>query len=262
MRRNRLIRQAAPWLVGLVVILAWELLCRLFGVPEFILPPPSAILGALAARWADIVSQAGYTLGMTTLGFLLAVVVGLALGVLIGSSRLVYKGLYPVLIAFNSIPKVAVVPVLVIWFGVGQWPAILAAFLVSFFPIVVNVATGLATIQPELTDVLRSLGASRLQILRKVGIPGSMPYLFASLKISITLAFVGAVLAETIASNRGVGALIVAAGARFEVPLVFAGLVVIAAMGVAMYAVCARIERWLTFWTVRDTALAAGMGGG
>jgi NitT/TauT family transport system permease protein len=262
MRRNRVIKRAAPWLVGLAVILTWELLCRLFGVPEFILPVPSAILGVLVARWTEIVSQAGYTLGMTTLGFLLAVVVGLALGVLIGSSRLVYKGLYPVLIAFNSIPKVAVVPVLVIWFGVGEWPAILAAFLVSFFPIVVNVATGLATIQPELTDVLRSLGASRLQILRKVGIPGSMPYLFASLKISITLAFVGAVLAETIASNRGVGALIVAAGARFEVPLVFAGLVVIAAMGVAMYAVCARIERWLTFWTVRDTALAAGVGGG
>jgi NitT/TauT family transport system permease protein len=259
--RRKLIKWTTPWLVGLGVILAWELLCRLFGVPEFILPTPSAIAAVLVRRWLEILVQAGYTLGMTTLGFLLAVVVGMALGVLIGSSRLVYKGLYPVLIAFNSIPKVAVVPVLVIWFGVGVWPAILAAFLVSFFPIVVNVATGLATIQPELTDVLRSLGASRLQILTKVGLPGSMPYLFASLKISITLAFVGAVLAETIASNSGVGALIVAAGARFEVPLVFAGLFVIAAMGVVMYAVCARIERWLTFWTVRDPALAASTGG-
>ena len=261
MTQRRLIKWTMPWLVGLAAILAWELLCRLFGVPEFILPAPGAIADVLLGRWREILVQAGYTLGMTTLGFLLAVAVGMALGVLIGSSRLVYKGLYPVLIAFNSIPKVAVVPVLVIWFGVGQWPAILAAFLVSFFPIVVNVATGLATIQPELTDVLRSLGASRLQILTKVGLPGCMPYLFASLKISITLAFVGAVLAETIASNSGIGALIVAAGARFEVPLVFAGLFVIAAMGVAMYALCAQIERWLTFWTVRDTALAASTGG-
>jgi NitT/TauT family transport system permease protein len=261
MARKRLIKRAMPWLVALAVLLVWELLCWLFGVPEFILPRPSSIIRVLVQHWSDLLDQAVYTLTMTTLGFLIAVVVGMGLGVLIGSSRLVYKGLYPVLIAFNSIPKVAVVPVLVIWFGVGKWPAILAAFLVSFFPIVVNVATGLATIQPELTDVLRSLGASRLQILTKVGIPGSMPYLFASLKISITLAFVGAVLAETIASNSGVGALIVAAGARFEVPLVFAGLIVIAAMGVAMYAVCARIERWLTFWTVRDTALAASAGG-
>ncbi|MEJ0070457.1 MAG: ABC transporter permease [Pseudomonadota bacterium] len=239
-----------PWLVGLGVMLVWEFLCWVASVPDFILPRPSLILRVTVLQGPELLIQASYTLAMTVLGFLLAVAVGLGLGVVIGSSRLVYKGLYPVLIAFNSIPKVAVVPVLVIWFGVGTWPAILAAFLVSFFPIVVNVATGLATIQPELTDVLRSLGASRLQILTKVGIPGSMPYFFASLKIAITLAFVGAVLAETIASNRGVGALIVAAGARFEVPLVFAGLIVIAAMGIAMYALCAKIERRLTFWTV------------
>jgi NitT/TauT family transport system permease protein len=261
MGRRKLFKKIMPWLVGLGVVLMWEILCRLFSVPDFILPRPSLVIRVSVLQGPEIVIQAAYTLAMTVLGFLIAVAVGLSLGVLIGSSRLVYKGLYPVLIAFNSIPKVAVVPVLVIWFGVGAWPAILAAFLVSFFPIVVNVATGLATIQPELTDVLRSLGASRLQILTKVGIPGSMPYFFASLKIAITLAFVGAVLAETIASNRGVGALIVAAGARFEVPLVFAGLIVIAAMGIAMYALCARIERRLTFWTVRDPALAATTGG-
>ncbi len=261
MARTRLRRQLTPWLAGLASLVLWEAFCWAARIPEFILPPPSAVAGVLVSQAGTILWQAAYTLSTTVAGFLIAVVVGLGLGVLIGSSRLVYKGLYPVLIAFNSIPKVAVVPVLVIWFGVGTVPAVLAAFLVSFFPIVVNVATGLATIQPELIDVLRSLGARKHQILTKVGIPGSMPYFFASLKIAITLAFVGAVIAETIASNRGVGALIVAAGARFEVPLVFAGLVVIAAMGVAMYAVCARIERRLTSWTIRDTALAASTGG-
>jgi NitT/TauT family transport system permease protein len=261
MARRTLSRRLTPWLAGLGALTIWEVLCRLARMPDFILPPPSLVARALVLQGPDLLAQAAYTFGTTIGGFAIAVVVGLVLGVLIGSSRLVYKGLYPVLIGFNSIPKVAVVPVLVIWFGVGTVPAILSAFLVSFFPIVVNVATGLATIQPELTDVLRSLGARRLQILLKVGIPGSMPYFFASLKISITLAFVGAVIAETIASNRGVGALIIAAGARFEVPLVFAGLIVIGAMGVVMYAVCARIERRLTFWTVRDTALAASTGG-
>lgn len=262
MTRRTLSKRIMPWVVGLLAMLAWELLCRLARIPDFILPPPSLVLIVLVRQGAEILVQAAYTLSTTVAGFVIAVIVGLGLGVLIGSSRLVYKGLYPVLIAFNSIPKVAVVPVLVIWFGVGAVPAILSAFLVSFFPIVVNVATGLATIQPELIDVLRALGARPVQILVKVGIPGSMPYLFASLKIAITLAFVGAVISETIASNRGVGALIVAAGARFEVPLVFAGMIVIAAMGVAMYAVCARIERRLTSWTIRDAALVATAGGG
>ncbi len=261
MARGTLKKRLMPWLVGLAAMVAWELACRLARIPDFILPPPSLVCWILVLKAPEILWQAAYTLSTTVGGFIIAVVVGLVLGVLIGSSRLVYKGLYPVLIGFNSIPKVAVVPVLVIWFGVGAVPAVLAAFLVSFFPIVVNVATGLATIQPELIDVLRSLGARKHQILTKVGIPGSMPYFFASLKISITLAFVGAVIAETIASNRGVGALIVAAGARFEVPLVFAGLIVIAAMGIAMYAVCARIERRLTSWSIRDTALAASTGG-
>lgn len=261
MATRKLKRQLTPWLVGLAALLLWELLCRLARIPDFILPPPSLVTQVLVAQFGNILWQAAYTLSTTVAGFVIAVAVGLGLGVLIGSSRLVYKGLYPVLIGFNSIPKVAVVPVLVIWFGVGTVPAVLAAFLVSFFPIVVNVATGLATIQPELIDVLRSLGARKWQILTKVGIPGSMPYFFASLKIAITLAFVGAVIAETIASNRGVGALIVAAGARFEVPLVFAGLIVIAAMGIMMYAVCARIEQRLTSWSIRDTALAASTGG-
>ena len=118
-------------------------------------------------------------------------------GIVIGSSRLAYAALYPLLIGFNAMPKAAIVPILVVWFGIGQPPAIATAFLLSFFPITVNVATGLATIEPELEDVLRSLGATQLDMLRKVGLPRSMPYFFASLKVAITLAFVGAVISET-----------------------------------------------------------------
>ena len=116
-----------------------------------------------------------------------------------------YKACYPLLVGFNSIPKVAFVPVLVVWFGIGTVPAILTAFLISFFPVVVNVATGLATLEPELEDVLRSLGARRLDILFKVGLPRALPYFFASLKVAITLAFVGSVISETVASNLGIG---------------------------------------------------------
>jgi NitT/TauT family transport system permease protein len=175
------------------------------------------------------------------------------LGILVGSSRLAYLGLYPVLIGFNSVPKVAVVPVLVVWFGIGTVPAVLTAFLLSFFPIAVNVATGLATVEPELRDVLRSLGATELDIVRKVGIPRSLPYFFASLKIAITLSFVGSVISETLASNVGIGTLMTQAAANFRIPLVFAALVVVAAMGIAMYAVFAAIERRMIGWALRTT---------
>ncbi len=144
---------------------------------------------------------------------------------------------------------------LVIWFGIGTVPAIITAFLISFFPIVVNVATGLATLEPEWQDVLRSLGANKRQIFIKIGIPRSLPYLFASLKVAATLAFVGAVIAETVAANRGIGYLMLSASSRFEVPLVFAGLVVVAAMGVALFAVFAVVETRLTGWAYRGQSV-------
>lgn len=191
------------------------------------------------------------TLYTTLAGFGLAVIVGLLLGWLVGYSRIVYSALYPLLIGFNSIPKVAIVPLLVIWFRIGTVPAILTAFLISFFPIAVNVATGLATLEPELQDVLRSLGANKWQIFVKVGLPRSLPYFFASLKVAVTLAFVGSVISETVASNLGVGYLMIAASSRFDVALVFAGLVVIAAMGVALFGIFAVLERRLTGWAYR-----------
>jgi NitT/TauT family transport system permease protein len=182
------------------------------------------------------------------------------LGVLIGSFRLVYSGLYPLLIGVNSVPKAAVVPILVLWLGIGTAPAIATAFLLCFFPIAVNVATGLATVEPELEDVLRSLGASKLDILRKVGLPRSMPYFFASLKVAITLAFVGTVISETLASNDGIGYLMLQASSQFRVPLMFAGLAVIAIMGIATYVVFAVLEARLTSWATRrqDAPLASG----
>jgi ABC-type nitrate/sulfonate/bicarbonate transport system ATPase subunit len=142
---------------------------------------------------------------------------------------------------------------LVIWFGIGTVPAVLTAFLISFFPIVVNVATGLATIEPETEDVLRALGARKLDIMLKVGIPRSMPYFFGSLKIAITLAFVGSVVSETVASNNGLGNMMASAQSQFNVPLVFAGLMMLAVEGIVMYALMAWIEKRVTGWAHRST---------
>jgi NitT/TauT family transport system permease protein len=248
---------AMPWLFVLGSVVLWELACVAFQIPSFVLPRPSMVVVSLVQWYAPILDNSWMTLVRTLVGFALAVVLGALLGVAIGSSRIIYRGLYPVLIGFNSIPKVAVVPVFVIWFGIGTIPAVLTAFLVSFFPIAVNVATGLATIEPELLDVMRSLGAGKRKILIKVGLPRALPYFFASLKVAITLAFVGTIISETVASNKGIGYLMMAATANFDTPLVFAGLLVIAAMGIGMYALFAVVEQRMTFWAKRGDGLMA-----
>lgn len=241
-----------PTVVIIVAFILWEVGGLVFNIDTFILPRPTVVFAAMLKWQHAIWPNAWQTLVTTLIGFGLAIVTGLLLGLAIGYSKLVYTGLYPLLVGFNSVPKAALVPVLVIWFGIGTIPAVLTAFLISFFPIVVNVATGLATLEPELQDVLRSLGATRVEIFTKVGFPRSLPYFFGSLKVAATLAFVGAVISELGASNAGIGYLMVNASARFEVPLVFAGLIVVAAMGVALYVIFAVLERRFTAWAYRS----------
>ena len=254
---NKNFETFAPWLFVVVLFGVWEGACRFLHVPTVILPAPSVIYGAFQRFWGPIMSNSFVTLWTTMAGFGLSVAFGLLLGLVVGWSRTIYRGFYPVMIGFNSIPKVAVVPILVMWFGIGEAPAILTAFLISFFPIVVNVATGLATIEPEMEDVLRALGASKLDVMRKVGIPRSMPYFFGSLKVAITLAFVVTVVSETVAANAGIGFLMSQAGANFQMPLVFAGLIALAFEGIVMYAATAWLEQRMTGWAFRSQGSAA-----
>lgn len=242
----------APWAFTLGFFGLWELACRVLGLSTFILPAPSVILLAVWEYRTQLAFHAAHTLWMTLAGFGLATATGLGLGMALGASRVVNAGAYPLLVGFNSIPKVAVVPILVFWFGVGWLPPVLTAFLISFFPIVVNVATGISTIEPETEDVLRALGASKRDIVLKVGVPRAMPYFFGSLKVAITLAYVGSVIGEQNASNVGLGNLLTRASAAFEVPLVWAALLVLAVMGVAMYAATVAVERSTTGWAQRS----------
>ena len=252
MTRTEAIIKLSPWLFTIALLAVWEAACRIFKIPTFFLPPPSAIAQAFVDYSGPLARNSWITLETTLIGFGLAVGFGMLLGLLVGWSRTIYAGLYPLMIGFNAIPKVALVPILVLWFGIGFIPAVLTAFLISFFPIVVNVATGLATIEPELEDVLKALGASKLDIMRKVGIPRTLPYFFGSLKVAITLAFVGSVISESVASNNGIGNLMLQAQAQFQVPLIFAGLVVLAIEGIAMYAAMAILEKRMTGWAQRS----------
>ena len=221
MKITRSVERWSPLVVLAAVLLAWEAVVRGFGIAEFIFPSPWQIAQQFVEFRGPLLEAAWKTFWVTMLGFGVSIVVGVLLGFLIGSSRLAYTALYPLMVAFNAVPKAAVLPILVVWFGIGLGPGILTAFLISFFPITVNIATGLATLEPELEDVLRVLGARRWDVLVKVGLPRSMPYFYGSLKVAITLAF--------------------------------AGLVTIGAMAMAMYELFSWIEQRTTAWAHRGS---------
>ena len=243
----------SPFILLALLVALWEAVCVVFSIPEFIFPAPTQIAQALGEFSGPIAEAAWKTFWVTMVGFGLSIVVGVLLGFLVGSSRLAYAAVYPLLVAFNAVPKAAIVPILIVWFGIGVGPGILTAFLISFFPITVNMATGLATLEPELEDVLRVLGAKRLDVLIKVGLPRSMPYFYASLKVSITLAFVGTVLAEMTAGDSGIGYLMQSAGSQQRLALAFAGLIVIGAMAMLMYELFSAVEKHTTAWAHRGS---------
>ena len=253
MTQRQTLERWAPWVLLVAVILLWQIICSVFQVSEFIFPSPLRIAEQTWEFKGVIAGHAWRTFWVTMVGFGIAIVVGVLLGFVIGSSRLAYAAVYPLMTAFNALPKAAFVPILVVWFGIGAGPAILTAFLISFFPIMVNIATGLATLEPELEDVLRVLGAKRWDVLIKVGLPRSMPYFYGSLKIAITLAFVGTVLAEMTAGDSGIGYLMLSAGSQQRMALAFAGLVVIGAMAMIMYELFSYIEKHTTAWAHRGT---------
>jgi NitT/TauT family transport system permease protein len=250
---RRQFESASPWVLLVAILLLWQAVCSGFAVSEFIFPSPLRIAQQMVEFKGEIARHAWQTYWVTMPGFGIAIVVGVLLGFLIGSSRLAYAAIYPLMTGFNALPKAAFVPILVVWFGIGVGPAVLTAFLISFFPITVNIATGLATLEPELEDVLRVLGARRWDVLVKVGLPRSMPYFFGSLKVAITLAFVGTTVSEMTASNEGIGYLLVSAGSSMQMGLAFAGLVVVGAMAMVMYECFSVLERRFTGWAHRGS---------
>ena len=253
MKITKTMERWSPVVVLVAVLVLWQLIVVVFNIAEFIFPSPLQIAQQFIEFKGALLEAAWKTFWVTMVGFAVSIVVGVMLGFLIGSSRLAYTALYPLMVAFNAVPKAAVVPILVVWFGIGIGPGILTAFLISFFPITVNIATGLATLEPELEDVLRVLGAKRWDVLIKVGLPRSMPYFYGSLKIAITLAFVGTVLAEMTAGDSGIGYLMQTAGSQQRMSLAFAGLVTIGAMAMVMYELFSWIEKRTTGWAHRGT---------
>jgi len=233
-------------LISLVLI--WELSCRLFEIPQFLLPSPSSIVMRMIEKPMLFVVHGWYTLYETFAGFIIAVLVGLLAAAIIIIMPSVRDVLMPILLIAQLVPKVAIAPILLVWFGYGVAPKIVIAFLVAFFPIVVNTANGLMAVERELLDLGRSLEASRWQIFWKFRMPSALPELFSGMKIAITLAVIGAIIGEFVGGDRGLGYLIIIANQELDTPLAFAALVVISIGGIVLYGAVELLERLLIPW--------------
>ncbi|SLN56426.1 ABC transporter permease [Roseisalinus antarcticus] len=233
-------------LVGLLVF--WELAVRLGDVPSFILPTPTAIAMEFYDYGHRLFPNAMVTLFEVLLGFTLAVLIGVPLAVSIVYSKFMAKGVYPLIVASQTIPKVAIAPLLLTWFGYGMTPKIVIVILLAFFPIVINSVMGLKSAPDEMLHLARSMGASSWQTFWKFRLPQALPSIFAGLKLATALSVIGAVVAEFIGADKGLGYLIVIAGANFDVTRQFAAIICIALIGMSFFLVLERVERFAIPW--------------
>ncbi len=235
------------WLI-LMLLLLWDIVVRLFKIPPYLIPPPLAVVRELGKEWPMLLSQSLPTLYATLGGFAASALVGVPIAMWIAHSRTVESFVYPLLVFSQSVPKVAIAPLFVVWFGFGIVPKVIAAFLLGFFPVVVSTVQGFKSIEPDVIDLARSMGAKPLKIFMKFRLPQALPSIFSGLKVSVTLAVVGAVVGEFVGSNSGIGFVLQRATGTFDLPLMFAALVVLSTMGVLLFLVVEMVERWLMPW--------------
>lgn len=240
-----------------VFFLFWEVMVRMLSVPVFILPPPSIIAERLAQDWAVMLIHAYATLVEIVLGFGLSIVVGLGLAIAVVSNRVVEKLVMPFVISLKTIPKIALAPILIIWFGYGLMPKVAIAFLISFFPILISAIIGLRSAEKEMIYLARSMGASTLQIFVKIRFPKALPGIFGGLRVGIVQAGIGAIVAEYLASERGLGYLQIVAQSRMDTTLLFSSVVVLSLMGILLFNLVVLFEKILMPWAKNTTDIAA-----
>ena len=237
-----------PVLFLVLLIVLWDVAIRIFRIPPYQIPKPADVLLTLWTEGPQLLQQAVPTTIATVQGFLLSAVFGIGIAVLIAGSRTVESYVYPLLVFSQSIPKIAIAPLFVVWFGFGMMPKVLSAFLLGFFPVVVSAVQGFKSVEPEMLDLARAMEANRLQIFRMISFPHAMPAIFAGLKVSITLAVVGAVVGEFVGSNNGLGFVLQRSNVNFELPTMFAGVVILYLIGVLLLWILDAIERLVIPW--------------
>jgi NitT/TauT family transport system permease protein len=246
---SRFMRHATTPLIYLVLLAGWELLADLLKIPTWILPAPSAIFEA-ALKWApELARNSWVTLRETVVGFVLAIVLSLPLAILISLNPLARKLLYPILLGLQSVPKVAVAPLVILWFGLSEWPKIIVVVLVCFFPILVNMIAGLEAVPKTMLDLMRSLGAPPHMVFRRLRIPVALPHVFTGCKVAVTFAVIGAVISEFVAAQDGLGYLILISTAQSQTPLAFAAIALLTVLSIALFHGIEFIEKRVVDWT-------------
>lgn len=234
----------------------WEIGVRLFNVAPYLLPPPSTVMTELVARWPRVLDGAIVTTQEILAGYLLAVVVSVPLALLITWSRTLEATLYPLIVFLQIVPKIAIAPLFIIWFGFGFTPKLLLVFLLSFFPIVVSSIAGFKSLDPDVMDLARSTGAGQWLMFRKIRLPQALPSIFTGLKVGAALAATAAVVAEFVASNRGLGYLLLEYNGNLETAMVFAVILVLSAIGLLVYYAVELLEKLAIPWHVSHRTTA------
>lgn len=254
-RQSTLVREAAiPALAIIGLAVLWEVLVRAFKVPEFLLPAPSAIAAESWAVAGNLGMHSLATLRTVLLGFLLSVLISLPVALAITSSPAVGNAIYPLLVLTQSIPKVALAPLLVVILGANELPRVVVTFLVAFFPLVISISTGLLAVPAELLELGRVCKANWRQELTRIRLPYAVPFIFSGFKVAITLCVVGAVVAEFVNADKGLGYLIVTSTAFFKVPLAFGAVIMLSLMGIVLFQLVVMLERWLFPWSAKGTS--------
>lgn len=230
------------------VTIAWELAIRLFHVPTFVLPAPSAVIRSLIVSRAQLASATVSTSLEITFGFVLAAVTGVVVALVIVRFERFGRALYPLIVLFQNVPKVALAPIFILWFGFDLAPKVVLVVVIAFFPVAIDMLAGLQSVDPSFVALMQSVGASRAKIMLRVRIPHSLPYLMAGLKVAITFSVIGAIVGEFAGANRGLGYVIEFASTQLDTPLIFAALVVVSLLGLAFYYVVELGEQLLVPW--------------
>jgi NitT/TauT family transport system permease protein len=250
MRRSEGAWISSFWALGLfcLLLLAWQAAVLVLAIPEIILPSPTAIADYLIRRNELFLRRTWPTLIQTVLGFGLAVLGGILLAILVSLTEIGRRGIMPLLVIAQIVPKIAVAPLLMLWFGLGDLSRVLIAFLIAFFPIVINTVSGLGSVSREIELLGRAFSRSRWELFWKIQLPHALPYIFDGMKVSITLAIIGVIVAEFVSSQRGLGYLIIFANGRLDTVMMMTSITVLSAVGLALYGVIALAARVVVYW--------------
>jgi NitT/TauT family transport system permease protein len=235
--------------LAVAVLVVWELVVRLFGVPTFVIPAPSAIATALVESRAALMAASKATAVEVLFGFVLAAVAGIAVALVIVRFERFGKALYPLVVLFQNVPKVALAPIFILWFGYDLTPKVVLIVVIAFFPVAIDMLAGLQSVEPSFVALMQSVGASRSEILRRVRVPHSLPHLMAGLKVAITFSVIGAIVGEFAGASAGLGYVTQFASTQLDTPLVFAALIVVSVLGLFFYYLVEFAERLLVPWS-------------